>query len=105
VQVEQDVHGNLAEDPVVLGMQPRLLGIVGEHVRFHVAPYVARAEDHLLYPQHRHGKWHVKFHAQRRRGQHQSADRRREIVHPGGHHHGTHAVRDEDHVVDRNAMG
>jgi hypothetical protein len=104
VQVEQDVHRDLAENCRVLRVEACLLHVMREHLRLDVTLHVARPEQLLLEPQHRHSERHIQTHPKGRRGQHQPADWRCEVMHPRSSHDCADAVRNHDHVFDGDSV-
>src|SRR5436305_2472664 len=99
MEIEKQVDRDLPEYQRIGIVANGLLPIVREHFRFHVALYESRSKD----SERRNSEWNVKLHVECGRRQNYGADRRSVIVQPSCGRDGGEAVREHDHVFDRDA--
>ncbi len=99
-EIQQDVHGDLGRDELVLRVVTNSLRIVGQQAGLHVAPDERLSLHSSEEPQHGDRERDVKLDPQRWGGDHERADRRRVVVHPQGGKDGADTLGDHRHVLD-----
>ena len=104
MEIDKNIDRDLAENEPVGIVTSSLLFVVREHLRLDVALHITRAEQFLFQPQNWNGEWKVEFYVKRRRGQNHRPNRRRIIVHPRCHADAGKAVREHNHVFERDAV-
>ncbi len=104
VQAQQHAHRDRPGDQRIgsVAFHPRR--IVGQPLRLDVAVDEEVAAQLLHQGQASARERHVQLHLERRRSHDQRAQARRVVVHPGGGHHGAHALRDHHDVLHRDAV-
>ena len=104
MKIEQNIDRDLPKDQRVRFVNGRLLVIVRQHFRFDVTLHVTAAKQGLFQPQRRNSEGNVELHVKSRRRQNHGANRRRIIMHPRRHANGGKTVREQDHVLQGDAV-
>ena len=104
VQPDKHVHRDLPEDQRVGVVLRCLHGIVRQHLRFHVALHVTGSDEFLFEAKRRNRERNVEADAERGRGQNHGANRRRVIVDPRRDRHRADAMREHDHIFEREPL-
>ncbi len=104
IEVQQDIDGNRARDQRVLLVAGDAPGIVRQEPGLDVAVDEELAAQPVHQFQARTRQRHVELDLEGRRRQHQAADPRRVIVHPGCGQDRAHALRHHRDALHRNAV-
>ncbi len=104
MQPEQHVDGDIAGNQLIIVVRLRLLGVVGQHLRLHIAADVGPRPEPVQQPESRNRERHIEPNPERRRRQHHGPNSRREIMYPRRRGHSADTVGDQYHVLDRDAV-
>ncbi len=105
VQTEQYAHRNRAGDQRIGAIAFHARRIMRQPLRLDVAVDEEVTAQRMQQRQPGACERHIQLHLERRRCQHQRAQRRGVIVYPGGSHHRAHTLRNHHDVLHGDAVG